>query len=136
MIEEEDYDMEEDEKILRTDPVKLSGGYVPALELKVAQQNARGALNGYIEAANEAAKLLELLQEFEKAGPHMPVRGPYDLCVVTLRFSLAFPAVPKRVPRPHFCPQNRQTWGPLFSGRSWGQLGPSWESVGLLGIHF
>ena len=67
MIEEEDYNLEEDEKILRTDPVKLFGGYFPALELKVAQKNARKALNGYIEAANEAAKLLELLQEFEKA---------------------------------------------------------------------
>lgn len=65
--EEEDYDIEEDEKILRTDPIKLFGGYFPALELKKAQKNAREALNGYIEAANEAAKLLELLQVSEKA---------------------------------------------------------------------
>ena len=65
MVEEEDY-IEEDEKILRSDPIKLFGGYFPALELKVAQRNAREALATYIQAANEAAKLLELLRESEK----------------------------------------------------------------------
>eukprot|EP00531_Pseudo-nitzschia_arenysensis_P011354 CAMPEP_0116146684 /NCGR_PEP_ID=MMETSP0329-20121206/17301_1 /TAXON_ID=697910 /ORGANISM="Pseudo-nitzschia arenysensis, Strain B593" /LENGTH=213 /DNA_ID=CAMNT_0003642459 /DNA_START=39 /DNA_END=680 /DNA_ORIENTATION=+ len=63
MIEEED--LQEEEKIIRTDPIKLFGGYFPALELKVAQKNARDSLTSYIKAANEAAKLLELLREVE-----------------------------------------------------------------------
>ena len=62
MIEEEDL---EDAKIMRADPIKLFGGYFPALELKVAQKHAKECLNSYIEAANEAAKLLALLREVE-----------------------------------------------------------------------
>ncbi len=66
MIEEEDLQQQdEEEKIVRTDPIKLFGGYFPALELKVAQKNARDSLTSYIKAANEAAKLLELLREAE-----------------------------------------------------------------------
>mmetsp|Transcript_11434 Transcript_11434/g.32920 ORF Transcript_11434/g.32920 Transcript_11434/m.32920 type:complete len:219 (+) Transcript_11434:176-832(+) len=64
MIREADLDDEdEEERILQTDPIKLFGGYFTARELKVAQSNARKALDGYIEAANEAAKLLALLHE-------------------------------------------------------------------------
>ena len=62
MIEEEDL---EDAKIIRADPIKLFGGYFPALELKVAQKHANECLNSYIEAANEAAKLLALMREVE-----------------------------------------------------------------------
>eukprot|EP00536_Pseudo-nitzschia_multiseries_P008747 jgi/Psemu1/305961/fgenesh1_kg.228_\ len=66
MVREEDLngdDEDEDEKLLQTDPLKLFGGYFTARELKVAQSNARQALDGYIQAANEAAKLLALLHE-------------------------------------------------------------------------
>jgi hypothetical protein len=68
MVQEEDLniDIEEDEKIMRTDPIKLFGGYFTARELKVAQLNAKQSLNSYIQAANQAAKLLELLRENNK----------------------------------------------------------------------
>ena len=64
MVQEEDLnsDLEKDEKIMRTDPIKLFGGYFTAHELKVAQLNAKQSLNSYIQAANQAAKLLELLK--------------------------------------------------------------------------
>ena len=73
MVREEDLNSDdddnddniEDEKILQTDPIKLFGGYFTARELKVAQRDAQQALNGYIQAANEAAKLLALLREKE-----------------------------------------------------------------------
>jgi len=68
MVREEDLNSDEDdedERILQTDPVKLFGGYFTARELKVAQRDAQQALNGYIQAANEAAKLLALLREKE-----------------------------------------------------------------------
>ena len=63
MVQESDLDSEEEEKIIRTDPLKLFGGYFTALELKVAQRNAQQSLNSYVQAANEAAKILELLRE-------------------------------------------------------------------------
>jgi len=65
MVQEDDLnsDAEEEEKIIRTDPIKLFGGYFTARELKVAQRNAQQSLEGYIRAANQAAKLLELLRE-------------------------------------------------------------------------
>lgn len=64
MVQEDDLNSDdEDERILRTDPVKFFGGYFTARELKVAQRDAQEALYGYIQAANEAAKLLQLLKE-------------------------------------------------------------------------
>ena len=67
LIQEEDLnnndEEDENEKILQTDPLKLFGGYFTARELKVAQRKAQQALDGYIQAANEAAKLLTLLRE-------------------------------------------------------------------------
>jgi hypothetical protein len=64
MVQEEDLnsDLDEDEKIMRTDPIKLFGGYFTARELKVAQLHAKESLNSYIQAANQAAQLLELLK--------------------------------------------------------------------------
>jgi len=65
--EDLDSDAEEDEKLLRTDPIKLFGGHnFTARELKVAQRNAEQSLNTYIQAANEAAKILSLLKEAQK----------------------------------------------------------------------
>lgn len=65
VVQEDDFnsDAEEDEKIIRTDPIKLFGGYFTARELKVAQRKAQQSLEGYILAANQAAALLELLRE-------------------------------------------------------------------------
>jgi len=67
LVQEEDLnnndEEDENQKILQTDPLKLFGGYFTARELKVAQRNAQMALDGYIQAANEAAKLLTVLRE-------------------------------------------------------------------------
>ncbi|VEU37431.1 unnamed protein product [Pseudo-nitzschia multistriata] len=54
-------DLDEEERILQTDPLKLFGGYFTARELKVAQRNAQRALDGYIQAASDAARLLAML---------------------------------------------------------------------------
>ena len=65
IIQEDDVnrDVEDDDSILRIDPIKLFGGYFTSRELKAAQRNAQQSLMGYIQAANEAAKLLEFLRQ-------------------------------------------------------------------------
>ena len=44
------------------DPLELFGGFAPR-ELKLAQQKAKKALESYVQAANEAIAILEILQE-------------------------------------------------------------------------
>ena len=57
--------LEDDEEtlLLKKDPVELLGGWFPPRDLKAAQQNAKQALEGYIQAANEAAAILAILNE-------------------------------------------------------------------------
>jgi hypothetical protein len=58
MVEEEQVSQEEE--LLRLDPLEFFGGLRPR-ELKLAQEQAKLALESYIQAANQAAKILALL---------------------------------------------------------------------------
>lgn len=58
MVEEEQVSKEEE--LLRLDPLEFFGGLRPR-ELKLAQEQAKLALESYIQAANQAAKILALL---------------------------------------------------------------------------
>ncbi len=70
IVQERDL-MEDDEETLlvKKDPVELLGGWFPPRDLKVAQQKARMALEGYIQGANEAAAILALLNEHQQVSP-------------------------------------------------------------------
>mmetsp|Transcript_6326 Transcript_6326/g.15682 ORF Transcript_6326/g.15682 Transcript_6326/m.15682 type:complete len:238 (+) Transcript_6326:19-732(+) len=64
IIHEEDLNKDfEDDRIVRTDPIKLFHGYFSSRELKAAQHSAQQSLISYIQAASEAAKLLEFLRD-------------------------------------------------------------------------
>jgi len=65
MVQGEDLNSDDDNNVLRRDPIELFGGWMSPREMKLAQRNSRKALNGYIKAANEAAILLALLREEE-----------------------------------------------------------------------
>lgn len=53
---------DEDEKILRADPIDLFGAFPPR-DLRVAQREAKESIQRYIDAANAARSLLSLLEE-------------------------------------------------------------------------
>lgn len=55
----------EEEKLRNMDPITLFGGFAPPA-LKEAQKNAKQALSSYVEAANLAAYLLNLLSPEKK----------------------------------------------------------------------
>jgi hypothetical protein len=62
LVQEEDLQDDDEEQILlQRDPIEFFG--LPSQDLKRAQEKAKQALQGYIEAANHAAKILSLVNQ-------------------------------------------------------------------------
>ena len=57
---EENYYLEEEMKLLKTDPLDLFGGGMAPRELKLAQKLAKESLSSYIATASQAAAVLKL----------------------------------------------------------------------------
>jgi hypothetical protein len=62
LVQEEDLQDDDEEQILlQRDPIEFFG--LPSQDLKRSQEKAKQALQGYIEAANHAAKILSLVNQ-------------------------------------------------------------------------
>ncbi|KAG7362316.1 hypothetical protein IV203_025982 [Nitzschia inconspicua] len=70
LVQEEDLERDEEERLLRRDPIEFFG--LPSRDLKLAQEKSKQALQEFIQAANRAAQILTILNKEQQQQQQQP----------------------------------------------------------------